>query len=72
MAVNNNLYPPIVNTYAPVFIIKDGEDAKCKIPVDFSSYNSPSDINRDAIQVIVSYQSTNKNSPTGCPVGVDI
>ena len=41
MAVNNNLYPPIVNTYAPVFIIKDGEDAKCKIPVDFSSYNSP-------------------------------
>ncbi len=62
MAVNNNLYPPIVNTYAPVFIIKDGEDAKCKIPVDFSSYNSPSDINRDAIQVIVSYQSTNKNA----------
>lgn len=62
MAVNNNLYPPIVNTYAPVFIIRDNEDAECKIPIEFSSYNSKSDINVDAIQVIVSYQSTNKNA----------
>lgn len=62
MAVNNNLYPPIVNTYAPVFIIRTNESAECKIPVDFSSYNSPSDINRNAVQVIVSYQSTNKNA----------
>ena len=62
MAINNNLYPPIVNTYAPIFIIKEGENTQCKIPIDFSSYNSPSDINRDAIQVIVSYQSTNKNA----------
>ena len=62
MAVNNNLYPPIVNTYAPVFIIRENEDAICKIPVEFSSYNSPNDINTDIIQVIVSYQSTNKNA----------
>lgn len=62
MAVNNNLYPPIVNTYAPVFVIRNNEIAECKIPIDFSSYNSESDINKDAIQVIVSYQATNKNA----------
>lgn len=62
MAVNNNLYPPIVNTYAPVFVIRENEIAECKIPIDFSSYNSPADIATDVVQVIVSYQSTNKNA----------
>lgn len=43
MAILNNLYPPVVNTYMPAFLIKD----ECRIYFSLSSYNTTDDI-RDA------------------------
>lgn len=64
MAVNNNLYPPLVETYAPTFLIDSGitNQDVCIIPFSLSAYNTTEDIGENAVQVIVSYQNTNKNA----------
>ena len=53
---SSNLYPPIVNTFMPSFLISDG----CKIYFSLSSFNSLDEISH--AQVTVVYQNTNKNA----------
>lgn len=62
MAVNNNLYPGIVDTYMPAFLINSGSIVKdtCRVYFSLSQYNTPSDIAN--VQVIVSYQNNNKSA----------
>ena len=59
MAILNNLYPPIVDTYAPAFLVDSASASKntCKIYFSISLYNSYSDIKN--AQVSVSSQYTN-------------
>ena len=59
MAAINNLYPPIVSTYIPAFLINsDSEKSNiCKIHFALSSFNSISDIQN--VQVTVRNQNTN-------------
>jgi hypothetical protein len=53
MAINNNLFPPIISTYMPAFIKSRG----CKIYFSLSDYNSKEDIKN--VQVTVRGQNTN-------------
>lgn len=53
MAININLYPPIVNTYMPAFLIKD----TCRVYFTLSQYNTYSDIAN--VQVTLRKQNTN-------------
>ena len=59
MAVNINLYPPVVETYMPAFLIGSSDVQKntCKIYFSISLYNSLSDIKN--AQVTVANQKTN-------------
>ena len=58
MAVLNNLYPPLINTYAPAFLLDSGTEKDiCKIYFSISAYNSFNEI-RNA-QITLSYQNTN-------------
>ena len=53
-AVLNNIYPPIVSTYAPAFLL---EDKVCIIPFIISNLNSAENIKN--VQVAIVYQDTN-------------
>ena len=55
MAVNNNLYPPIIDSYMPAFVI--GSKKSCRVYFSISAYNSIEDIKN--AQVVVSNQNTN-------------
>ena len=55
MAVNNNLYPPIINSYMPAFVI--GSKKSCRIYFSISAYNSIEDIKN--AQVTITNQNTN-------------
>lgn len=59
MAVNINLYPPVVETYIPAFLIGSSDIQKntCKVYFSISLYNSLSDIKN--AQVTVANQNTN-------------
>ena len=59
MAVNINLYPPVVETYMPAFLIGSGDIQKntCRVYFSISLYNSLSDIKN--AQVTVANQNTN-------------
>ena len=59
MAVNNNLFPPIVSTYMPAFLIGSGNILKdtCRVYFSLSNFNSKADIKN--VQVTVSNQNTN-------------
>ena len=59
MAVNNNLFPPIVETYMPAFLIgsEDSQKNICRIYFSISAYNSLKDIQN--VQVAVLNQNTN-------------
>lgn len=59
MAVNINLYPPVMETYMPAFLIGSSDVQKntCKIYFSISLYNSLSDIKN--AQVTVANQKTN-------------
>lgn len=59
MAINNNLYPPIIETFNPAFLL-NGRYAKCRIYFSISLYNSISDI--AGAQVAISYQNNNKSA----------
>lgn len=60
MAINNNLYPPIVDSYMPAFLIDSGNALKdtCRVYFSLSAFNSFNDI-KDNAQVIVRNQNTN-------------
>lgn len=58
--INNNLYPPIIDTYMPAFIYKVTQEG-CRVYFSISVYNSLSEINTNAIQVIVQDQNTNQS-----------
>lgn len=61
MAININLYPPIVNTYMPAFIA-DSDDATknvCRIYFTLSQYNVSTDIAN--VQVTLRDQNTNNS-----------
>ena len=58
MAININLYPPIVDTYAPAFLVDSGTDKDiCRIYFTLSQFNTMADIAN--IQVTVRSQYTN-------------
>ena len=59
MAVNINLYPPIVDTYMPAFLVGSSDIQKntCKVYFSISLYNSLNDIKN--AQVTVANQNTN-------------
>lgn len=59
MAININLYPPIINTYNPAFLIDSADESKniCRIYFALSSYNSEDEIKN--VQVTVRNQYTN-------------
>ena len=54
-----NLYPPMVDTYMPAFLIGSGDTVKdtCRVYFSLSLYNSANDIAN--VQVIISDQNTN-------------
>ncbi len=66
-----NLYPPMVDTYMPAFLIGSGDTVKdtCRVYFSLSLYNSANEIAN--VQVIISDQNTNvsvlnsKRYPTG-------
>ena len=72
MAVNNNLYPPIVATYMPAFLINSGDIVKdtCRVYFSISSYNSLSDFKN--AQITVADQNTNRTvlSESKYPCGI--
>lgn len=53
--VNNNLFPPIVDTFTPAFVL--GQKSVCRVYFQLSLYNSYADIK--GVQVIVQNQKTN-------------
>lgn len=59
MAVTNNLYPPIVDTYMKAFLINStsAEKNKCRVYFSLSMFNTSSDIKN--VQVVVRNQNTN-------------
>ena len=59
MAVNINLYPPVVETYMPAFLIGSSDIQKntCRVYFSISLYNSLSDIKN--AQVTIANQNTN-------------
>lgn len=59
MAVYNNLYPPIVETYMPAFLVdsENEEENICKLYFSISSYNTIDDIKN--AQITVRDQDTN-------------
>ena len=59
MAVNINLYPPVVETYIPAFLIGSSDIQKniCRVYFSISLYNSLSDIKN--AQVTIANQNTN-------------
>lgn len=59
MAVNINLYPPVVETYMPAFLIGSSDIQKntCRVYFSISLYNNLSDIKN--AQVTVANQNTN-------------
>lgn len=54
MAINNNLYPGIVDTYMPAFLI---DDSVCRVYFSLSDFNVPSDIKY--VQITILNQKTN-------------
>ena len=54
MAVNNNLFPPVCDTYMPAFLINSGNTLKdtCRVYFSISLYNSFSDIKNAQITVV--------------------
>ena len=59
MAVNINLYPPVVDTYMPAFLVGSSDIQKntCRVYFSISLYNSLNDIKN--AQVTVANQNTN-------------
>lgn len=58
MAANINLYPPIVNTYIPAFLVDSGtNEDNCKIYFSLSQFNSINDIKN--VQITIRNQYTN-------------
>ena len=58
MAININLYPPIVDTYVPAFLTDSGTDKDiCRIYFTLSQFNTMNDIKN--VQVTVRSQYTN-------------
>jgi len=61
MAINNNLYPPIIKTYMPAFVTNSSnvEETTCKVYFSLSPYNKPTDIAN--VQVTIRDQNSNKS-----------
>lgn len=57
MAVNNNLYPGVIDTYMPAFLVSD---KICKVYFSLSDYNSETDIKN--VQVTVAHQKMNNTA----------
>lgn len=60
MAINNNLYPPIVKTYMPAFVTDGLADVTtCRVYFSLSPYNKSTDIAN--VQVTIRDQNSNKS-----------
>ena len=55
MAININLYPPIVNTYMPAFLVNE----TCRIYFSLSQFNTIEDI--ENVQLTLRSQNTNNS-----------
>ena len=53
--IENNLYPPILDTWAPAFV----RISACRVYFSLSNYNSINDIDINKTQIIVNSQNTN-------------
>ena len=71
MNILNNLYPPIINTYMPSFIINNQEP--CKVYFSLSDFNSFREVERN-VQIVVNDKNTNQSvlNPTLYPAGIKI
>lgn len=71
---NSNLYPPVVDTYMPAFLIDGDNELKkiCKVYFSISSFNSRSEIKN--AQVTLTNQNTNVSalSTTKYPCGIKL
>lgn len=71
---NSNLYPPVVDTYMPAFLIDGDNELKkiCKVYFSISSFNSRSEIKN--AQVTLTNQNTNVSalSSTKYPCGIKL
>lgn len=67
MAVNNNLYPPVIDSYMPAFL---ADTSICKIYFALSNFNKQADIKN--VQVIITNQNTNTTvlDATKYPAGI--
>ena len=61
MAINNILFPPVIDTYAPAFLIGSSSIVKntCKLYFSLSNYNSINEIRN--VQVSIANQKTNES-----------
>ena len=61
MAINNTLFPPVIDTYAPAFLIGSSSIVKntCKLYFSLSNYNSINEIRN--VQVSIANQKTNES-----------
>ena len=57
MAVINNFYPPLIDTYMPAFVVSNVGAGTCRVYFSISEYNSLSDIKN--AQITISNQNTN-------------
>ena len=55
--ITSNLYPPIIDTFMPAFVINS-----CNVYFELSDFNTIADINTNLIQVSVRNQKNNENS----------
>lgn len=73
--LTSNLYPPIIDSFMPAFVINE-DNPNCIVKFQLSDMNTLSQINENAIQVILKNQKNNVNSlnknggNTGAPAGV--
>lgn len=67
MAVNNNLYPPVIDSYVPAFL---ADTSICKVYFALSNFNKQADIKN--VQVVITNQNTNTTvlDTTKYPAGI--
>ena len=70
MAVINNFYPPIVDTWMPAFIVNNSGVGTCRVYFSISDFNSYSDIENAQISIVNQYTNISVLHPTKYPCGI--
>lgn len=69
MAIINNFYPPVIDTYMPAFVINNGAGI-CRVYFSISEYNSLSDIKNAQISIVNQYTNISVLDTTQYPSGI--